>query len=403
MLDNVALNVVIGLVFIYLLYSLLATVIAEIIATQLGIRARNLREAIDRMLTDGREMAAWARLKDSLNLMKCPSNPIINKFYNNPEIKYLGSSGIFKNPSAFKSETFSRTLLYELNGSGLLNKNEIEKELINLTLPVNENVNPDNTGVSNNSARTLDVQSAQFVLSLLHYSNGDLTKFKLHLEAWFDRTMDQATEWYKRKIQVVLMVLGFFLAWIFDAGTFTIIHKLTVDKDAREKLVSLATAYVQNNPTRPDAIRLGDNAKLDSILLIKKKLDADIDKANSILGAGSWLPNSVKVAFNPIENKKYFTPDIDEKLLICHEPYHIDPDGTLYYRFTFWQKLGSFFLISILHFWGFITTALALSLGAPFWFDLLNKLMQLRTSIKESTDSTDLTINRNISPLNRVG
>ncbi len=35
MLDNIALNVVIGLVFIYLLYSLLATVIAEIVATQL--------------------------------------------------------------------------------------------------------------------------------------------------------------------------------------------------------------------------------------------------------------------------------------------------------------------------------------------------------------------------------
>lgn len=45
MLNNVALDASIGLVFIYLLYSLLVTIIAELIATKLGLRARNLREA----------------------------------------------------------------------------------------------------------------------------------------------------------------------------------------------------------------------------------------------------------------------------------------------------------------------------------------------------------------------
>ncbi len=335
--------------------------------------------------------------------MKNPKNPRIDKFYNNPEIKYLGSSGIFKNPSAFKAETFSRTLLYELNGSGLLNKDDIERELINLTLPTSQNINPGNPGVSNNISKTLDIQSAQFVLSLFHYSNGDLIKFKLQLEAWFDRTMDQATEWYKRKIQVILMVLGFFMAWIFNAGTFTIISKLTIDKDAREKLVNLATAYVQNNSTRPAELSLNDQAKLDSLLLIKKKLDADINKANSILGLGSWLPDSVKVVFNTLENKKYFIPDIDEKLLVCHKPYKIDSDGTQHYTFSWKERVGSFFLLVILHFWGFLTTALALSLGAPFWFDLLNKLMQLRTSVKQPTDSTNTATNIAVSPLNRIG
>jgi len=34
---------------------------------------------------------------------------------------------------------------------------------------------------------------------------------------------------------------------------------------------------------------------------------------------------------------------------------------------------------------GWIITALALSLGAPFWFDLLNKLMKLRGSVATPT------------------
>ncbi len=53
MFDSVAFEVVIGLVFIYLLYSLLVTILGEIIANSLGIRARLLRVAIERMLNDG--------------------------------------------------------------------------------------------------------------------------------------------------------------------------------------------------------------------------------------------------------------------------------------------------------------------------------------------------------------
>ena len=34
---------------------------------------------------------------------------------------------------------------------------------------------------------------------------------------------------------------------------------------------------------------------------------------------------------------------------------------------------------------GYLLTALALSLGAPFWFDLLNKLMKLRGAVATPT------------------
>jgi hypothetical protein len=54
MFNNVALDVVIGLIFIFLLYSLLATIIQECIATQLGFRAKVLEKAILRMLEDGK-------------------------------------------------------------------------------------------------------------------------------------------------------------------------------------------------------------------------------------------------------------------------------------------------------------------------------------------------------------
>ena len=52
MTGSVAVDIAIGLIFVFLLYSLLASIVQEIIATFLGLRARNLKHAIRRMLQD---------------------------------------------------------------------------------------------------------------------------------------------------------------------------------------------------------------------------------------------------------------------------------------------------------------------------------------------------------------
>ena len=53
MFNSVILEIVIGLIFIYLLYSLLATVVQEIISTKFSLRAKILENAVSRMLEDG--------------------------------------------------------------------------------------------------------------------------------------------------------------------------------------------------------------------------------------------------------------------------------------------------------------------------------------------------------------
>lgn len=403
MFNNVGLDIFIGLVFIYLLYSLLATIIAEIIATLIGLRARNLKEAVDRMLNDESDKKIIRRVWDSINILKDPNNEVINKFYNNPEIKYLGSTGIFKNPSSFNAESFSRTLLYGLNGSGILDRKNIEMELRNLSaIPVQQNPNPPNPGVSNNRSRTLGLHSAQFVLSLFNDSQGDLFKFRLLLETWFDRTMEQALEWYKRKIQVVLLILGFLMAWCFNANTFVIIDKLSTDKDAREKLVNMASAYLQSQ----EAINNGksenfqSNNITDLIFEVEKNLQTDIKAANSILGRGSWLPDKVLIV-DEVNGRVTFDPEVDSDLI--QGDYHTGTNGERYYTFSFTQKLSAFLWLFVVNFWGFLITALAISLGAPFWFDLLNKLMKLRTSVKHSTNTVEISSKDNVSPLNRIG
>ena len=396
MFNNIAFDIVIGLVFIYLLYSLFATVISEIIATWIGLRARNLKEGIDRMLNDEDETKhslPW-RIVDSFKLLKNPDNLRVKNFYNHPEIKYLGSTGVFKVPSSFKSISFSKTIIYILSGEGAADKKRIEDKL-NRLLIQDETLTPEE--------HILDKETAKYVLSLWHDSYGDIVKFKLMLEAWFDRTMEQATEWYKRKIQIVLLILGFSMAWFFNADTFTIIGKLATDKSAREQMVNMATSYLANNNAIRPGTTTGDssnlNKKLDSLLEVKRRLETDINSANSLLGSGAWLPDSVLVSTGGDKIKSY-TPQLDETTLLNIRNGQVPPDG--YLRFSTGTKWCYFFGLFLPHFFGYLVTAIAISLGAPFWFDLLNKLMKLRTSAKQSTNSTVIQ-NNSVSPLHREG
>lgn len=411
MFNSTALDVVIGLVFIYLLYSLLATVTSEIIATQLGLRARNLKEAIDRMLNDEKEMHWWQRLWDSMKLMKNPDNEIINNFYNNPEIKYLGSSGIFRTPSSFKAISFSKTLVSVLFGNGLVDREKIEvklKEIIQnaeeATIQKQNEVDryEGNADEKDKMKKVLDPETARYIQSLWDDASGDVLKFKLQLEGWFDRTMIEATEWYKRKIRIVTFIVGFCIAWFFGADTLSIVKKLSTDSTARDQIVKMADAYVINNKSIDNTqvtdtlILKNYNHKLDSLLDVKEDLDAHITNASTILGMGAWLPDTIKVIHK--NHGKIYIPEIDAFFSFSKAALKDTSkknDNVTFITPIFCDKLGYLFYLFYHHFWGFIITAIAISLGAPFWFDVLNKVMSLRTSSKEVPDTSSKSTENN--------
>ncbi len=369
-MNNVALDVAIGLIFVYLLYSLLATVIGEIIAVKLNLRARNLRLAVSRMLNDEGKENFLSRLWNSIKIFRTAEDDKTEAFYNHPEIKYLGSNGLAKTPSSFKAVSFSKTVMFFLNGTGPLDPQKIEASLRTKTQAL------------------FGEETADYVLSLWEDSYNDVVRFKLQLEQWFDRTMEQTTEWYKRKIQVVLIAIGFMLAWLFNADTFEIARKLSNDKVAREQMVNMATAYIESGRYTRDTARQGAsagyNAQLDSLLEIKQALEADIAQSHTILGSGGWPADSVALKLK--QGKIVRTEPLTDLNILDAKPAEISAG---YVKFDFKRKLAYFFALFKLHFAGFAVTAIAISLGAPFWFDLLNRLMQLRTSMKQPSTATN--------------
>lgn len=492
MTGNIALDVAIGLVFVFLLYSLLASIIAEMIASFFGLRARTLHKGIVRMLEEEKEgffKRKWPLvlngIRDAINDFHESLNRFFysenyfatEKFYDYPLVKYLGRDKHFSKPSYISGQTFSKVLidllkkgqkgseiekiqegirsLNEEKNNILKHKEELRNELdVTVIKTLIGKIRANNNKIHGGTAKTDNVfekiekkliskssnlkkikekvgkkykgsfisgDSLTLVESFLNDANNDIEKFKILLENWFDTTMQRTASWYKRKNQFILMLIGFAIAVFFNVSTIEIANKLSKDDDAREKMVQLAMASVKENS--------GNSAdksskESDSLYLLKAKerLNEDINKANNILGFS--LPDSLeatKIVERPLDLAKLarlksikLTLKSKPKQRLIDSIYSVEfPNAYLaehaasFYTATkkiawwkFWKSNDQTIKKQKKHyvykaksdyfwnqFWGYLLTALAISLGATFWFDLLNKLIKLRSSVQQSQPS----------------
>ncbi len=126
MLSNVAIDVCLGIVFIVLLYSLLASLVQEIVARWLGLSARLLQKAIRRMLEDGNSRFDATFINFFIDFIRgfvdyfrpLRGNSITRQFFEYPLIKYLAESNWNSKPSYISARNFSQTLIELLRGEG---------------------------------------------------------------------------------------------------------------------------------------------------------------------------------------------------------------------------------------------------------------------------------------------
>lgn len=321
MFGSTILEVVIGLVFIFLLYSLLATILQEIIGTWLALRGRVLRKAIERMLNDGyvreRGKNARARLSDFFfgKAEEFP-NSMADKFYHHPSVKYLSKRSRY--PSYISAENYAETIFNMIREKG---SGQTDMEKIGFAIRFNSPCFEDQT-----LKQLKDIYTA---------SQDDVTIFKQKLMGWFNETMDRATGWYKRKVKMILFIIGFVIAVAFNVDCIRIVKILSKDKTARTQLVQLGIAASDST----SAIgKLAKQEKINTHDTAYYEVRKAIDESQQLIGGG-WKKDA---------------------------------------------NLGTVLLQAInitqTPFWGFLLTALAISLGAKFWFDLLNKLVAIRNA-----------------------
>lgn len=295
------LSIVIGIVFVLLLFSLLATTIMEMLAGLLTLRGKNLINAIQSML--GEQEAKI--------------------FTNHTYFKQMGEkANMFRflrkaplPPSYIRPGTFTSILMdiLQVNTTGEA-KEAIDK------LP--------------------DGKLKEVLEYLYRESYDDITVFRKKVEEWFNEVMERASEWYVSNVRIWLFYVGLTIAVSFNVDVINIYTSLSANATLREYMSDAAEQFVQTAP-EPVAV--------DSVVV-----NPDFYKA-----------------------KEQFSTLMNENIAAIRSPLGLGWDTVQWPA----ENKGQWWLYKLI---GWLTTAIAVSLGAKFWFDLLRQLVNFRNSASGS-------------------
>lgn len=201
----------------------------------------------------------------------------------------------------------------------------------------------------------------------------DLDAFKLAVHNWFERTCTRSYEWYQRQIGLYLFIAGFGTALLLNADTLHMFEVLSDDPALRDQFVQLASTFdgdLQNN-LENENVPVG-GTPLGNAICANANIDAGqcTDEAITRL----LLPELL-----PLIGWDAAAPEIKN---LCFKPWS---DSCAF--LAVWTNTLAVHQL-LLKLLGLLLTAAAISLGAPFWFDLLRKVIQVRGVIRTSDDKS---------------
>ena len=323
MFGSDVLDVTIGVVFVFVLVSMICSAVREGLEAWLKTRATHLEAGIRELLQDPGGTAAVKQLFD---------HPLIfglfNRQYTGPRTVSWWPTALTRGknlPSYIPSRNFALALMDLAARGPAQDVGAAAAPPLSLAT-IRENVTKNITSVP--------VQRA--LLTAIDTAQGDFNIAVSNLEHWFDSAMDRVSGWYKRSTQWILFGIGIFAAVTLNINTLTIANRLYSDKAARETLVARASAMRDQPPVNQTYGQVRD--ELAGLML-------PIGWSTGIPLRGGGLSGAASIDMKTVD---------------------------------WWATIG-----------GWLITAFAATLGAPFWFDVLNKIMVIRSTVKPHEKSPE--------------
>lgn len=320
-------DVAIGLVFVYLLLGLIATGVQEVLTSYLSVRGKLLKQAIADLTGGGSQSAS-----------------LFVSVFHHPLVT---STAATKLPSYLPSHTFALAVIDTLSKGGQAPVfSQIEQGLISLP-----------AGPARDSLAVLVKNAA-----------GDLDALKLSIATWFDDAMDRVSGVYKRGSQYFAVTLGLALAIGLNVDSVSLANRLWHDEALRNSVVTQAEALdniqkqLTSSPPKSDQEKLQaakDNLKTNLAALQGLSLPIGWQDAGLCAPPGAGVQLAAK---DP-----------------CAKAAEQKPGS---FDFWLWRVKVYFWHIGIVGFllavMGWCITAIATAMGAPFWFDMLRNLFNVR-------------------------
>lgn len=284
-----------------------------------------------------------------------------DSFYNHPLIKSLARPGA--HPAYVPSKTFALTLL-DIFAKGEAAAATAEQRVGQIKASI-DNL-PDS-----------DVKRS--LQALLMNSTDSVEQVEKKLEDWFENSMDRVSGWYKNRVQLWTIIIASLVTLLANADTIQIARKLMINPALRDKIVQEAkttkapatdqTDSGQSSPTltAQQKTDLSSLAGWTEEFRVFHRLEACADSA--LRGAGRSETNCRAETGQPASsnsNPKFVAAWNNDAF-----------PGMDLFSAVFFPWLWA---IVPGHLVGWVFTAIAASLGAPFWFDTLNKFMNVRAA-----------------------
>jgi len=329
MFGSAILDVAIGLVLVYLLLSVLCSTIREAIEGLLNARGANLERGIRELFGGSKEGKALATA--------LYEHPFVAGLYRGTydEVK-RNAAGDAKAGSTLPAYIPSKNValaLLDLAARGPATGGAVvpASEHVALTLQsARENIR----NIENPAVR-------RALLCAIDTAGQDFDQAVKNVSEWYDSAMQRVSGWYRRNTQRILFALGLIVAIAANVNSITIASALYHDKPLRDALVAQAGRVASDT---------------GAVAMTPRQIEEALGKTG--------LPIGINRA---------------------HEAAPLMPPNwwPLVLNWAWPLATGLSWLV------GYLATAAAVSFGAPFWFDLLNRFVSMRSSFKPDMKSRD--------------
>jgi hypothetical protein len=322
-------EVAIGLALVYFLVSTLCSGLIELVAHKVGVRGRFLRLGLMSLLPD-----RWIYLR-------VVNHPLLASLYRDVP-------GRIKHPSYIPGETFAQALF-------------------DVVLHKAAQIRGVSPHTSDQPLRARDVLDAarvcraagftvgESLLPLVEQAGDNLEMARRNVAAWYEAAMDRVSGWYKRRSRWWLFWVGLAVATAFNVDTIEIARTLVHNPTLRVALAQEGARVAATPEPVPS----------ESLGTVVQKLQT-IERQGMPIGFSCVAPD--------------WSADLDTR-------------GFRAMLRECWNQTkarsGTWWVLKLI---GWVITAFAISLGGPFWFELLNRIVDLRGAGKKPPTMTSAAV-----------
>ncbi len=359
---NAFLETGISLVLIFFIFSIITYVIQELIAVNLKYRSKMLWKSMAQLF-DG-----FDKLEGRMKLMKAmpvSQTPNTTAFYKHAQILSL-QRDLKRRPNYIPAANFALAVM------------DLVAQKVAPTARQNDLFKDFKSGLQTFAGSK---GSLHEVLKNLLATSDNIKDLQKKLEGWFNNYMNRVTGWYESHTVVSVRLIAVALTLVFNINVIKLAKTIYKDGKLRTTLVAMAEKMIDNPEVATKLYTSAFNkivteqdsifkVRIDSAKSDQQKAEIQKEKEDTLAAlAGRYTEKKIAAI-------KSLTSQLDSTDLPLG--WKEQPFSCKYWKDEEEHISGGItFLLTII---GWIIGACCISMGAPFWFDMLNKLVNVRRS-----------------------